>query len=345
MLTAFSRGEVQQRLSEQRVAVGALLAKPVTPSTLFDACGAALGLSTRRPTRTARREETMLGHQTKLNGARILLVEDNPINQELALEVLSHAGIVVSVAGNGQEALDLLARERFDGVLMDCQMPVMDGYAATRALREQPQWRDLPVIAMTANAMVGDREKVLAAGMNDHVAKPIKLEELFAALARWVHPDSAASAVSGESSEVANGNLHLGPLAELPGVDTRAGLAGVMGNAALYRRLLRAFRDREADFPTRFRAARAAGDASAAARLAHDLKSVSGTLGVHAIQQAAEALEHACNDGAEDADIEALAQNVAWLLEPVIAGLQSLGNEPASHARTAPWGVAERRLG
>jgi CheY-like chemotaxis protein len=82
----------------------------------------------------------------------------------------------------------MLGRQHFDGVLMDCQMPVMDGYAATRALRQQPQWRELPVIAMTANAMVGDREKVLAAGMNDHVAKPIKVEELFATLARWVRP-------------------------------------------------------------------------------------------------------------------------------------------------------------
>src|SRR5439155_5079825 len=139
-----------------------------TPSTLFDACVAALGLAVRPSTRSAQREESMLGHRTRLSGTRILLVEDNAFNQELALDVLSRAGIVVSVAANGQEALDLLARQRFDGVLMDCQMPVMDGYAATRALREQPQWRVLPVIAMTANAMVGDRDKALAGGMNDH---------------------------------------------------------------------------------------------------------------------------------------------------------------------------------
>ena len=82
----------------------------------------------------------------------------------------------------------MLGQQPFDGVLMDCQMPVMDGYAATRALREQPQWRDLPVIAMTANALVGDRDKVLAAGMNDHIAKPIKIDQMFATLARWIRP-------------------------------------------------------------------------------------------------------------------------------------------------------------
>jgi len=210
MLTAFSRGEVQQRLAERRVAVGALLAKPITPSTLFDACGAALGLVTRHPTRVARREDALHGHLAILNGTRVLLVEDNPINQELALDVLSRAGIVVTVASNGQEALDVLARERFDGVLMDCQMPVMDGYDATRLLRQRPQLKGLPVIAMTANTMVGDREKVLAAGMNDHIAKPIKLEEMFATLARWIGP--AAVAASQATAAACAGT----PLAELP---------------------------------------------------------------------------------------------------------------------------------
>ncbi|HSI59978.1 MAG TPA: response regulator [Ideonella sp.] len=191
MVTSFSRGEVQRRLAERQIAVSALLTKPVTPSTLLDACSEALGLSVPRTPRTAKREEAMLGHRAHLRGARILLVEDNAVNREIALAVLRRADVAVSVACDGQEALDMLERERFDGVLMDCQMPVMDGYAATRALRQRPQWHELPVIAMTANAMVGDRDKVLAAGMNDHVAKPIKVDELFATLARWVHPAGA----------------------------------------------------------------------------------------------------------------------------------------------------------
>jgi PAS domain S-box-containing protein len=186
MLTAFSRDEALHRLAERQVKTAALLIKPITPSTLLDACGLALGQAIHPNTRTARREEVMLGHQASLRGARILLVEDNAINRELALDLLSGAGIDVSVACDGREALDMLAEQRFDAVLMDCQMPVMDGYAATRALRQRPELKELPVIAMTANTMVGDREKVLAAGMNDHIAKPIRVDEMFATLVRWV---------------------------------------------------------------------------------------------------------------------------------------------------------------
>ena len=123
-----------------------------------------------------------------LRGARLLLVDDNPINREVAESLLQSAGVTVAVACNGQEALEMLERERYDGVLMDCQMPVLDGYEATRRLRRQPQWQDLPVIAMTANAMVGDREKALAAGKNDHIAKPIRVDEMYGTLARWVRP-------------------------------------------------------------------------------------------------------------------------------------------------------------
>ena len=188
MVTAASRDDVHKRLSERSLGVGALLLKPVMPAALFEACGRALGLQLPHSTHATQREAALLQHQAALRGAQILLVEDNAVNREIALTMLRRAGIVVSVAYDGQEALDMLGQQPFDGVLMDCQMPVMDGYAATRALREQPQWRDLPVIAMTANALVGDRDKVLAAGMNDHIAKPIKIDQMFATLARWIRP-------------------------------------------------------------------------------------------------------------------------------------------------------------
>ncbi|MEO8056798.1 MAG: ATP-binding protein [Burkholderiales bacterium] len=128
-----------------------------------------------------------------VRGARILLVEDNPINQELAMELLRRAGAEVQLAGDGKQALEVLERETFDLVLMDCQMPVMDGYAATRALRRRPPLQALPVIAMTANAMVGDREVALEAGMNDHIAKPIKVDEMFATLSHWLTTGAASS--------------------------------------------------------------------------------------------------------------------------------------------------------
>jgi PAS domain S-box-containing protein len=311
MVTAFSRDDVQQQLARQQVSVGALLTKPVTPSTLLDACSDVLGLSVPRTTRTTQREEALLAHQASLRGAQILLVEDNPINREIALSVLGSAGIAVSVACDGREALQMLAQQRFDGVLMDCQMPVMDGYAATRALRREPQWRELPVIAMTANALVGDREKVLAAGMNDHVAKPIKVDELFATLARWIHPADAAPDASN-------------------GIDRTAGIAATMGDEDLYRRLMRMFRDREADFPERFRAARAAGDTATAMRMAHDLKNVAGTLAVRAVHLAATELERACIDELDDGCVEPLVRKVARLLRPVMAELREPGDQRVS---------------
>ncbi|MEP6876339.1 MAG: response regulator [Burkholderiales bacterium] len=316
MLTAFSRDEVVRRLVEQKLSVGALLTKPVSPSTLFDTCGAVLGLATPRPTRTGRRADALLSHQAGISGARILLVEDNAFNREVALEILSRAGVVVSIACDGQEALDMLEQQSFDAVLMDCQMPVLDGYAATRALRQRPQLQGLPVIAMTANAMVGDREKVLAAGMNDHIAKPIKFDDMFATLARWVRPAAEAGSNAPDPAGA-------DPLATLPGIDTRAGLAGLMGNDTLYRRLLGMFRDGQGDFQARFGAARAAGDVTTATRLAHDLKSTAAALGVYAVQREAAALEQACLNEAED--IDALGQSVAGLLAPVVEGLQTLG--------------------
>jgi signal transduction histidine kinase/DNA-binding response OmpR family regulator/HPt (histidine-containing phosphotransfer) domain-containing protein len=321
VMTSFSREDVQHRVDGAGVVVGALLNKPVIPSTLIDACKAALGLAQPAPTRGAQRTDSMLGRLGALAGARILLVEDNAINQELAADLLSRAGIDVSVASNGQEALDMLAQQPFDGVLMDCQMPVMDGYAATRALRKQPQWRDLPVIAMTANAMVGDRDQAIAAGMNDHIAKPIQVQDMFATLVRWVRPKVAVPVdpPPDEADEWPGDEFPA-----LPGVDFRAGLASVLSDQALYVRLLCKFRDHERNFLPRFTGTRAAGDAKAAMRFAHDLKSAAGALGMPAIQQAAEALEIACVKGATETEIAALAQQVAGVLEPVVAGLGRL---------------------
>jgi signal transduction histidine kinase/DNA-binding response OmpR family regulator/HPt (histidine-containing phosphotransfer) domain-containing protein len=324
MATAFSREDVLQRLAALRLPFGALLTKPATPSSLLDAYATALGHAALGPTRGARREDALLGHQKALAGVHILLVEDNPINQELAVDLLGRAGIVVSVAGNGREALDVLSRERFDAVLMDCQMPVMDGYAATRALRQQPSLQALPVIAMTANAMVGDREAVLAAGMNDHIAKPIMVDEMFATLAKWVAP---IGPMAGDASRTDR--------LEFQGVDTLCGIANMGGNGVLYRRMLSLFRQREADFAQRFRAARAAGDIEAAARAVHDLKGTAGTLGMHGVQEAAEALERAFVDGASG--IDALVGKVSMRLDRVIEALsdESLASPPrASRATT-----------
>jgi signal transduction histidine kinase/CheY-like chemotaxis protein/HPt (histidine-containing phosphotransfer) domain-containing protein len=321
MLTAFSRVEAVQSLAERQLSVAALLTKPVTPSTLLDACSTALGRAPQAATRITQREEALLGHRARLSGARVLLVEDNPVNREIACEMLGRAGLVVSIAVDGREALALLKHQVFDGVLMDCQMPVLDGYAATRALRQDLGLRELPVIAMTANTMVGDREKVLSAGMNDHIAKPIKVDEMFATLARWLRPAKGVDVAP--PGRAANGDGRAGLLA-LPGIDSTAALAGLMDDMALFRHLLCLFRDRESDFAQRFGTARAAGDADAATRMAHDLKSEAGTLAMWELEKAATALEQACTADAGDSAVEALSRDVARRLAPVIAGLRQV---------------------
>ena len=315
MLTAFDREEVLQRLAEVRLAVPGILTKPVTPSALHDACATVLGHASLGATRSTRRQEAQAQAQSQLRGARVLLVEDNPFNREVAVDMLSKAGIAVTIAVNGQEALDCLGRAQFDGVLMDCQMPVLDGYAATRALRKIPELRKLPVIAITANAMAGDREKVIEAGMNDHIAKPVNFEQMFATLARWLRPAPSAEV----RGEITASSLTAARF------DANVGLQNVGGNEALFRRLIAMFLEREADFCQRFGAAHAAGDLEAATREAHDLKNEANTLGMPALCEAATALEHACRSGAGSSEVQALAQRVAEQLEPVIAGLHALG--------------------
>jgi signal transduction histidine kinase/CheY-like chemotaxis protein len=326
MLTAFSRDEVLRRVEELGVQITALLTKPVTPSSLFDACCKALGLASLASVHAERRKGRMIDRST-LNGARILLVEDNEINREVALELLTAQGITVVTATDGHEALEVLERESFDAVLMDCQMPVMDGFEATRALRERPALRDLPVIAMTANAMIGDRERTLAAGMNDHIAKPIDIDETFATLVKWVAPRKQ-TAPSTEANRAA------ADFRSLPGVDVAAALAQMGSNESLYARTLRRFLDAERDFVAGFTSTRAAGDMAAARRMAHDLQSVAGTLGMNGLRQAALTLEQACC--ADDASsVDASLQAVSLELQPILQGVQSWA-DARSRATSAP---------
>ena len=316
MLTAFSRDEVLRGLKEQEVEVAALLTKPVTPSSLFDACCQALGLASQVTMRTEGRKKAPTDSQAKLKGARILLVEDNEINREVALELLGDEGIEVEVAVNGRQALDILQRERFDCVLMDCQMPVMDGFAATRTLREWPQTRELPIIAMTANAMVGDREKALAAGMNDHIAKPIVVDQMFSTLARWLAPGREHGAIARETP-ARNARLHA-----LPGVNVSAALARMRFNEGLFERTLLRFLEADHDFVRHFEDTWAQGNSEDARRTAHDLGTAAGTLGMQGLREAALSLERAC--GANDAfSVRESLQQLSEQIEPILQGLET----------------------
>jgi PAS domain S-box-containing protein len=337
MMTAYGRDDARQATAGLKVS--SFLAKPVTSSTLFDAIMLAMGHEVSSDFRNNSRHDGSTAAIAKLRGAVILLVEDNAINQELALELLRRNGIRAEAVNNGQEALDILGQKDFDGVLMDCQMPVMDGYTATRKIRSQERFRNLPVLAMTANAMAGDREKVLAAGMNDHIAKPINVSEMFTVIAKWITPARplVSPVVSPES------RLDPAPsIPDLPGINVAAGLLVCQQNHKLYRRILGKFAAAEADFGERFRNSLGDADPVAASRCAHSLKGVAGNIGATALQNAAEALEYVCKDGAESARIASLLAEVESALAPVLAGLMKLQETAAPALKSGVKIDAER---
>ena len=221
----------------------------------------------------------------RLEGAKILLVEDNEINQQVALEILQGAGLNVKVADDGQEAVNAVQDSDFEAVLMDIQMPVMDGYTASREIRKlKSDIRNIPIIAMTAHAMAGDEQKSIEAGMNGHVTKPIDSIQLFSALQKWIKP--VAERTSAQNSQVPDTQpetdqavLEVEEIpASLPGFDLEAGLKRLMGNKCLYRKLLLDFGVNYGGVVSEIHAALAAEDFKQVHSLVHNLKGLSGNL-------------------------------------------------------------------
>ncbi len=273
-------------------------------------------------------------HARRLKGLRILLVEDNELNRELATDLLGSVGVEVDVAENGQVALERLAGpHRYDGVLMDCQMPVLDGYAATRLIRENPAWSALPIIAMTANALASDRDEALQAGMNDHIAKPLDVDAMFACIARWMatsHPPSATVTTPAAGTSTQTGPAHSAALLPpLPGIDSARGLATCMGRMPLYRNLLQRFASGTQGFADDFDAAAALGDRSTMTRLAHSLKGSAGSIGAQNLASLCEALETACDTGQPEGTIRAQLQPLLGELRRVQDALATLADTPA----------------
>ncbi|WP_202820253.1 response regulator [Roseateles aquatilis] len=338
-----------------------LLTKPVTASSMLAAIGEALGHADLPAPAADRRRNSAREAMRQLAGARMLVAEDNELNQELAAALLEDAGLHVTLAANGRIALDLLraAPASFDGVLMDCQMPVLDGYAATRELRTDPRWQSLPVIAMTANAMSGDREKVIEAGMNDHIAKPLNVDLLFEVLARWIRPAhpaaevpmdtrsgagrridtrradnralSAGDAADPTAAAAADTPTVAGVLPPIVGLDQQAGLATAGHHPALYRKLLRTFHDTQTDFAASFADAAAVGDLVTMTRMAHSLRGAAATLGAGPLATAAGALEQACAQRLPATEREPL---LARAQSQLAALLVSLGRHQALEAQS-----------
>jgi len=336
MVTANGRDEVMH--SAAGVGIEEVLIKPVTASLLFDTLMRVLGGAPAEPVRApeSARPATDL---SAIVGARILLVEDNDLNQEVATELLQDAGFVVELAENGAIALDKVQADPdgYDIVLMDMQMPVMDGLAATRAIRALPRCAGLPILAMTANTMAGDRERCQEAGMDDHVAKPLDPEDLWRKLRRWVRPRSAGAPPATAPAPAA---VDTPRLPALPGLDMAAGLQHAMGREGLYRSLLARFAAGQADFVPRMQAALAAADWPTAERLAHTLKGVAAQIGASELRMRAAQLEDAVQHRAAPAALRdalaGIAPRLAEITTAIQARIPARISAPPAHAPMAP---------
>jgi two-component system sensor histidine kinase/response regulator len=340
MVTAYGREDAIGSAIERGVVLKSVLTKPVTPSTLLEAIGEALGKGLITETRANERAESYSEAILKLNGARVLLVEDNEMNQELAVELLAQAGVDVVVADNGQLALDVLATDTgFDGILMDCQMPVMDGYTATREIRRMPTVSHLPIIAMTANAMAIDREQALGAGMNDHISKPLNVEMMFATMAKWIKPILSHSRITDFSESIAPISLPV----QLPGIDITAGLATCMNREEFYLRMLHKFRETHEQFMGDFDAACQSNDSQGPMRTAHTLRGSAGNIGAKELAATAAVLEQACKAGAGIDELTRLRSVLGQELMKVMTGLAQLKNEEMTKAApvVSPLNVTE----
>jgi len=294
MVSAYGREELRQEAED--AGLDSYLVKPVNQSTLFDSIMRAFGKEFDHSI-TPQDFKTNLAEHVR--GAHLLLVEDNEINQQVARELLEKAGVTISIANNGKEGVEAVEQGAFDGILMDLQMPVMDGLEATRLIRQQNNFNDLPIIAMTANVMVGDREACLAAGMNDHVAKPIDLVDLFSVLDRWITASNPTDVLTKQADDARHrSKLHAEPESHLTiplmaGIDCTDGLNRVNGNTKLYLKILGDFKEKYPNIDETIRDSLTADDVSTAARLAHTIKGVAGSIGATALSDAATELERA----------------------------------------------------
>jgi two-component system, sensor histidine kinase and response regulator len=328
MMTAFSR-EVQRSTAE-RVGINGFLTKPIFQSTLFDAIMDAFG-KVREGDGQGRVSLTTKAsiYKKQLRGCKILVVDDNPTNQEVAQAILKGAGISVAAAGNGLEAVERVAAEAFDAVLMDVQMPKMNGYEATRHIRALPGGGSLPIIAMTAHALKGDEEKCLEAGMSGYVAKPINQDRLFATL--WRHLAAQKRNASGNDDQRPgweNNREDVVPAAAgdapvLDGIDVGSVLQATGLSWTTLHHILQGFRRDNRDTAGTIHRAAQSGDVDSLRQLAHSLKGSAGNIGAGELREAAAALEEACS-AATPAEMAPLAASLCEEVERLLRVLEGV---------------------
>jgi PAS domain S-box-containing protein len=345
MVSANSRESLEQRTVEEQALLSSFLVKPVTASMLLDAVLDASGSGTgvRRGLRTG-------AGKRRLSGMRLLVVEDNLINQQVAEELLTSEGALVSLAANGQLGVDAIAAaaasRQFDAVLMDMQMPVLDGFAATRVVRKQLQLTNLPIIAMTANALASDRVECLAAGMNEHVGKPFDLDHLVHTLLRVTgFKVSEAMAMDGKAYASAPLPAPVSNMGEAFGVDVAGALTRMSGMTELYLHLAHEFLNTLAAELAALRAA-LTGELGQATLLAHSLKGTAATLGATNLSHSASVLEKLCKTGADGAALQAALLRVEFVAKADAANLQAalislVTDQPALRQTGPPQGDSQ----
>jgi signal transduction histidine kinase len=317
MVTAYGREEVIA--SAGKAGIEDILIKPVSASVLFDSVVRILGGVADASRSVGDAPTDTFEQLATIRGARILLVEDNDLNQEVATELLTDAGLVVDLADNGQIAVDMIRTGTYDLVLMDMQMPVLDGVDATREIRTDERFNDLPIVAMTANARQGDRDRCLAAGMNDHVAKPIEPEDLWKALLKWIKPRHSPADPAVTMPQT---SAELVLPSDIAGLDTVTGLHRALGKKPLYLSLLRKFEAGQKSAVAEILKTLEADDWHTAERLAHTLKGVSGNIGACGLQQLAESLETAIREHRPREEVDLLIHKMETPLESLITELQ-----------------------
>ncbi|MFC2085376.1 tetratricopeptide repeat protein [Bacteroidota bacterium] len=262
--------------------------------------------------------------ERSFKGITVLLAEDNDINQQVGSEILGAAGISVKIAGNGKEALHMVRESgvpsMYDLVFMDLQMPEMDGFTATEEIRRLDDYKELPIVAMTADAMSGVREKCEEVGMQDFVAKPIDPDEVFGALVKWVKPDSVKPSEIKDKKPKPKKEHQIIEIPKLEGININEGLRRVGGNRKLFLNLLEKFYKSNINFEEEIKKAVTGGDSELSVRLAHTLKGVSGNLGAMELFAEAKELEADLKDN-EGKEFEHLLHNVMNKLEVVLKSI------------------------
>lgn len=296
MISASTLSEQDDEASQSEI--NKCLTKPITQFKLFDAMMDVFGAGRNKSFAFSQDDyENLISNQsTDIKEGKILLVDDNQINQQIAKEMLQHMGLQVDIASNGLQALEVLEEAEYDVVLMDVQMPVMDGYEATRKIRSDLRWANLPVIAMTAHAMREDRERSLQAGMNDQVNKPINPDELLEVIEKYIKTSSWVTSDTNKSNREGDNTEDL-PWSKIPSIKFAEGLARVGSNQELYKKLLLQFRASNVKTLDNIKTALSKGDGKTSARLVHTVKGVAANIGANLLSAVAAELEMALMHG------------------------------------------------